>query len=424
MTVLQTIAVAFAMFSALPVPQFEWNEKNMRYAMCAFPLIGLVCGGLWCLCGVLPLPELARAAAFCLVPVAVTGGIHLDGYADTSDALSSYGDREKKLEILKDSHCGAFAVIRLCCYFVAYFGLCGSVRFTPRAGLCWTLALVLERALSGFAVAAFPLAKDTGLAHTFATAADKQTVCRFLCGLSALLILALTALGGGGLAAGVSTLAKLLNPNVKVIGVEPEGAACMKASLEAGHVVSLPTANTIADGTAVKTPGDKVFPYIRDHVDQIITIPDTELVEAFLDVMEKHKMVVENSGLLSVAALRHLSCQGLNVVCVLSGGNMDVITMASLVQHGLIMRGRIFTFSVLLPDRPGALLSIADILARENGNVIKLEHNQFVNINRQSGVELKVTLEAFGHDHKDRILEALSQAGYQAHEVDTTDFYH
>ena len=234
----------------------------------------------------------------------------------------------------------------------------------------------------------------------------------------------LVPIGGGGLAAGVSTLAKLLNPNVKVIGVEPEGAACMKASLEAGHVVSLPTANTIADGTAVKTPGDKVFPYIRDHVDQIITIPDTELVEAFLDVMEKHKMVVENSGLLSVAALRHLSCQGLNVVCVLSGGNMDVITMASLVQHGLIMRGRIFTFSVLLPDRPGALLSIADILARENGNVIKLEHNQFVNINRQSGVELKVTLEAFGHDHKDRILEALSQAGYQAHEVDTTDFYH
>ena len=201
MTVLQTIAVAFAMFSALPVPQFEWNEKNMRDAMCAFPLIGLVCGGLWCLCGVLPLPELARAAAFCLVPVAITGGIHLDGYADTSDALSSYGDREKKLEILKDSHCGAFAVIRLCCYFVAYFGLCGSVRFTPRAGLCWTLALVLERALSGFAVAAFPLAKDTGLAHTFATAADKQTVRRFLCGLSALLILALTALGGGGLAA-------------------------------------------------------------------------------------------------------------------------------------------------------------------------------------------------------------------------------
>ena len=199
MTALQTIAVAFAMFSALPMPQFEWNEKNMRYAMCAFPLIGLVCGVLWCLCGVLPLPGLARAAAFCLVPVAVTGGIHLDGYADTSDALSSYGDREKKLEILKDSHCGAFAVIRLCCYFVAYFGLCGSVRFTPRAGLCWTLALVLERALSGFAVAAFPLAKNTGLAHTFATAADRVRVRQVLAVLCAMLAVGLTALGGWAL---------------------------------------------------------------------------------------------------------------------------------------------------------------------------------------------------------------------------------
>lgn len=201
MTVLQTIAVAFAMFSALPMPQFEWNEKNMRYAMCAFPLIGLVCGVLWCLCGVLPLPGLARAAAFCLVPVAVTGGIHLDGYADTSDALSSYGDREKKLEILKDSHCGAFAVIRLCCYFVAYFGLCGSVRFTPRAGLCWTLALVLERGLSGLAVAAFPMAKNTGLAHTFATAADRESVQKILIVLSVLLAAALIALGGGALVA-------------------------------------------------------------------------------------------------------------------------------------------------------------------------------------------------------------------------------
>ena len=199
MTILQTIAVAFAMFSALPVPQFGWNEKNMRYAMCAFPLIGLVCGGLWCLCGVLPLPDMARAAAFCLVPVAVTGGIHLDGYADTSDALSSYGDREKKLEILKDSHCGAFAVIRLCSYFVAYFGLCGSVRFTPRVGLCWTLALVLERALSGFAIASFPLARNTGLAHTFASAADRKAVRSVLLVLAGLLCAALALLGGGAL---------------------------------------------------------------------------------------------------------------------------------------------------------------------------------------------------------------------------------
>mgnify|MGYP000333742157 CR=1 FL=1 len=141
MIVLQTIAVAFAMFSAVPVPQFAWNEKNMRYALCAFPLVGLLCGALWCVCGVLPLPAPARAAGFCLVPVWVTGGIHLDGYADTCDALASYGDREKKLEILKDPHCGAFAVIRLCSYFAAYLCLAACVQFTPRVGVLWTLAL-------------------------------------------------------------------------------------------------------------------------------------------------------------------------------------------------------------------------------------------------------------------------------------------
>ncbi len=233
----------------------------------------------------------------------------------------------------------------------------------------------------------------------------------------------LVPVGGGGLITGVSALAKLLNPNVQVIGVEPTGAASMKASLEARHVVTLPSAATIADGVAVKTPGDLVFPYVQKNVDRIITLEDAELVEAFLDVMERHKMVVENAGLLTVAALRHLDFQGKNVVSVLSGGNMDVITMASLVQHGLIGRGRIFTFAVRLPDRPGSLLAVADVLARNNGNVIKLEHNQFVNITRQSGVELRVTLEAFGHDHKRQILEALRQAGFQAVETDTGDFY-
>ena len=234
----------------------------------------------------------------------------------------------------------------------------------------------------------------------------------------------LVPIGGGGLCTGVSTLAKLLNPNVTVIGVEPSGAASMKASLDAGHVVTLDRVETIADGVAVKTPGDQIFPYIQKNIDDIITIPDDELVDAFLDMMEKHKMIVENAGLLPIAALSHLKCRGKNVVPVLSGGNMDVITVASLVQHGLINRGRVFTFSVQLPDRPGELLRVAQLVAEANGNIIKLEHNQFVNINRQSGVELRVTLEAFGHDHKDRILEALSQAGYQAHEVDTTDFYH
>ena len=188
-------------------------------------------------------------------------------------------------------------------------------------------------------------------------------------------------------------------------------------------MVTLPAATTIADGVAVKTPGDLVFPYVQKNIDRIITIDDSELVEAFLDIMERHKMVVENAGLLPVAALRHLGYEGKNVVCVLSGGNMDVITMSSLVQHGLIQRGRIFTFAVQLPDRPGSLLAVAQILAGNNGNVIKLEHNQFVNINRQSGVELRVTLEAFGHEHKEQILSALRAQGFQAKEADTGDFY-
>ena len=233
----------------------------------------------------------------------------------------------------------------------------------------------------------------------------------------------LVPIGGGGLAAGVSTLAKLLNPKVQVIGVEPTGAACVKASLEAGKVVSLDHVETIADGVAVKTPGDLVFPYLQENLDDVITIDDHELVDAFLDMMEKHKMIVENAGLLTVAALNHLNCRGKNVVPILSGGNMDVITISSLVQHGLINRGRIFTFSVELPDRPGALLLVADVVAKANGNVIKLEHNQFVNINRQSGVELKVTLEAFGHSHKASILQALRAAGCDAREVDTAEFY-
>lgn len=203
MLILETAAVAFSMFSALPVPQPVWNQRNMRYAMCAFPLVGLVLGALWwcwaALCCRLALPELLRGAGLCLLPVVVTGGIHLDGYADTCDALSSYGDREKKLEILKDPHCGAFAVIRLCSYFAAYLALCACVDFTPRVGLCWTLALVLERALSGLAVASFPMAKNTGLAHTFATAADRTTVRRVLMVLAALLSAALLALGGWAL---------------------------------------------------------------------------------------------------------------------------------------------------------------------------------------------------------------------------------
>ena len=233
----------------------------------------------------------------------------------------------------------------------------------------------------------------------------------------------LVPIGGGGLAAGVSTLAKLLNPHIQVIGVEPANAACMKASLEAGKVVSLPSAVTIADGTAVKTTGDQVFPYIQKNLDSIITIEDEELIVNFLDIVENHKMVVENSGLLTVAALKHLKCQGKRVVSILSGGNMDIITMSSVVQHGLIERGRVFTLSVQLPDRPGELVRVAQVIAEAKGNVIRLDHNQFVSINRNAAVELKITMEAFGFEHRDEILMALRNAGYEPKVENPTSIY-
>ena len=230
----------------------------------------------------------------------------------------------------------------------------------------------------------------------------------------------LVPIGGGGLAAGVATLAKLLNPKIRVIGVEPQGAACMSESIKAGKVVTLKNINTIADGTAVKTPGELIFPYIQKSLDAVITVPDEELVVSFLDMVENHKMIVENSGLLTVAALKQLDEQNKKIVAILSGGNMDVITMSSVVQQGLIMRDRIFTVSVLLPDKPGELSRVADVIAKQNGNVIKLEHNQFVSTNRSAAVELRITLEAFGSDHKKEIIDALEKGKYRPKVVRTS----
>ena len=223
----------------------------------------------------------------------------------------------------------------------------------------------------------------------------------------------LVPVGGGGLCTGVSTLVKLLNPNIKVIAVEPAGANCLQVSLEKGEVTTLDKVNTIADGTAVKTCGEKIFPYLQKNVDDVITVTDDELIVAFLDVVENHKMVVENSGLLTVAALNHLDVKGKKVVSILSGGNMDIITMSSVVQNGLIQRDRIFTLSVMLPDKPGQLVQVASIIAAEQGNVVKLEHNEFINTNRNEGVELRITIEAFGTEHKNRILESLENHGFK-----------
>ena len=228
----------------------------------------------------------------------------------------------------------------------------------------------------------------------------------------------LVPVGGGGLATGVSTLAKLLKPNVKVIGVEPAGADSLRRSFKAGEPTTMEEIHTIADGTAVKTPGKNIFPILRENIDGIITVEDNELVVSFLDMVENHKMIVENSGLLTVAALKHLNIKGKKIVSILSGGNMDIITMSSVVQHGLILRDRIFTISVLLPDKPGELVKVAGIVAEQQGNVVRLDHNQFVSIDRNSTVELKITIEAFGTEHKKKIMDAVMEKGYSVRETD------
>ena len=271
---------------------------------------------------------------------------------------------------------------------------------------------------------ALQLAKDNGYTfiHPFddpAVATGQGSIAMEIVKELPLVDYILVPVGGGGLATGVSTLAKLLNPKIRVIGVEPAGANCLQESIKAGKVTTLPTVSTIADGTAVKTPGTNIVPYLQKNLDDIITVEDEELVVTFLDMVENHKMIVENSGLLTVAALKHLDVKGKKIVCILSGGNMDVITMSSVVQQGLIMRDRIFTVSVLLPDRPGELTRVSGIIAQENGNVIKLEHNQFVSINRNAAVELRITLEAFGTEHKEQIMKALEKNGFSPKVVRT-----
>ena len=269
---------------------------------------------------------------------------------------------------------------------------------------------------------AYKLAEENGYTfiHPFddpAVATGQGTIAMEIIKELPLVDYILVPIGGGGLATGVSTLVKLLNPNIKVIGVEPAGANCMQESVRRGEVTTLDSVNTIADGTAVKTPGEKIFPYIQKNVDEIITVSDEELVVAFLDMVENHKMIVENSGLLTVAALKHLQFKDKKVVSILSGGNMDVITMSSVVQLGLIARNRIFTVSVLLPDKPGELVRVASVIADKKGNVIKLDHNQFVSTNRSAAVELKITIEAFGTEHKNEIIEALEEEGYRPRQI-------
>ncbi|WP_050637275.1 threonine ammonia-lyase [Candidatus Stoquefichus sp. SB1] len=222
----------------------------------------------------------------------------------------------------------------------------------------------------------------------------------------------LVPVGGGGLISGIACAAKAIKPTIKIIGVEPEGAASALAAINEDQVVALKEAVTIADGTAVKQIGEITFDYIKEYVDGIITVSDYELMDAFLLLVEKHKLVAENSGILSLAALSKLNEKNKKVVSLISGGNIDVMTISSMINKGLIARGRIFTFSVQLPDKPGQLEYVAKILAQCNANVIGVDHNQFKNFARFSEVELRVTCETNGESHIQKIIDTFNDVGY------------
>ena len=222
----------------------------------------------------------------------------------------------------------------------------------------------------------------------------------------------LVPIGGGGLISGIASAAKLKNPLIKIIGVEPEGAASALEARKSHHVVELDEANTIADGTAVKKIGDITFDYIEKYVDDIVTVSDYELMAAFLVLVEKHKIVAENSGILAVAGLKKLNVTGKKIISIISGGNIDVLTISSMINKGLVTRGRIFTFAVDLPDKPGQLVAVSQILSEQNANVIRLEHNQFKNLDRFHEVELQVTVETNGEEHINKITQEFEKKGY------------
>ena len=223
----------------------------------------------------------------------------------------------------------------------------------------------------------------------------------------------LVPIGGGGLISGIACAAKILKPEIKIIGVEPEGAASAYEAIKENKVVELKEANTIADGTAVKKIGDLNFEYIKKYVDEIITVSDYELMEAFLLLVEKHKIIAENSGILSVAATKKLKEKNKKVVSVISGGNIDVLMISSMINKGLIRRDRIFNFSVNIPDKPGELAKVVDLIAELGANVIKLEHNQFKNLSRFKDVELQVTVETNGSEHIKNLVQTFEEKGYE-----------
>lgn len=227
----------------------------------------------------------------------------------------------------------------------------------------------------------------------------------------------LCPIGGGGFASGVALATKLVNPNVKVIGVEPENAACMKAALAADKVVTLDSADTVADGCAVKTAGTLTFEFCKKYLDDIITVSEIDIMNALLSLIEKHKLVAEGAGVLSLAALAKLPFHDKKVVSIISGGNIDISTISALIDKALIARGRVFCFAVQLPDKPGQLLNVSRILAEENANVIKLDHDQTKVTDSFKKVVLTVTVETHNEQHIQKIIQALNANGYEIQKI-------
>ena len=223
----------------------------------------------------------------------------------------------------------------------------------------------------------------------------------------------LVPIGGGGLISGIACAAKILKPEIKIIGVEPDGAASAYEAIKEDKVIELKEANTIADGTAVKKIGNTTFEYIKKYVDEIITVSDYELMEAFLLLVEKHKIIAENSGILSLAALKKLKEKNKKVVSVVSGGNIDVLMISSMINKGLIRRDRIFNFTVNIPDKPGELAKVVDLIAEQGANVVKLEHNQFKNLSRFKDIELQIIVETNGSEHIQKLIQAFEEKGYE-----------
>lgn len=228
----------------------------------------------------------------------------------------------------------------------------------------------------------------------------------------------LVPVGTGGLLYGVLKYIENNDLKIKVYGVEPYKADSLFRSIDCGHVIDVEYSDTIADTLNLKQVSETFFLYIKDNVAGVIRVSDEELIDCFLDVIEEHKIVVDNAGLVSLAGCKYLRERQKNVVCILSGGNVDVTTMSSLLQYSLINKGRIFTFATMLSDKPGELVEIATIIAENNGNVIGLKHNQLSVISRNNKVVLEVSVETFGLDHKFKICSALENKGYNISLID------